>query len=132
MFAGPPKLHLVVEVRRFDDERVAFEPAAGIALPVANTVWDVRTAVERNDANGPAHLGVDDDMGWCLDDLVVAVVADTWQERGPPTPNQRQRSPRPRFRVSVAPCFPLRVACVGPFAGGSSQWRDAAGGSDDQ
>ena len=52
VLARASELHLVVEVSRFDNEGVAFEAAARVALPLTNGVRHVRTAVERNHAHG--------------------------------------------------------------------------------
>ncbi len=101
VLAGASELHLVVEVRRFDDERVAFEATARIALPLADAVRHVRTAIERNHAHRAAHLGVDDDVGRRLDDLVVAVVADARQER-------RSADREPQAALVQRPCLRVR------------------------
>src|SRR5262245_25003690 len=65
---------LAVEIRRLDDERVAFPVAAGVADPGANVVVQPRTSVERDDARFMNHLVHDDGGARCLHDPDVVVI----------------------------------------------------------
>src|SRR5207253_4219494 len=70
----PREIALRREVRRVDDERVAFPVSARVAVPAADAGVEVRAAVERNDARVVRHLAEDGDVAGRLDDLEVTVV----------------------------------------------------------
>src|SRR5207245_2290686 len=56
-FTGTLKVSLVGEVRGVDDERVALPMPTRIAGPLAQLLWQMRTRVQRDDADGVvAHL----------------------------------------------------------------------------
>ena len=69
-----PKRRLVVEVRGLDDERVAFPVPARVAVPMANGLGQVRTAVERNHPHVMDVLVEDGDDAGRLEDLIRVVV----------------------------------------------------------
>jgi hypothetical protein len=64
----------IAEVRRVDDERVAFPVAARVAHVEVNVRARVRPAVERDHARLVDHLHRDRDVARCLDDLVRVAV----------------------------------------------------------
>ena len=70
----------VREVRRLDDERVAFEAAARAAHPLANAVVERGAAVERDDASVVDHLVADRHGLRVLRDA-HAVAVDDGQQR---------------------------------------------------
>ena len=67
---------LAVEVRRLDDQRVAFPVPRAIAHVGANARRQVRPAVERDDARLVDHLVADGDVARELENLVAVVVDD--------------------------------------------------------
>ena len=67
-----PRLRRVVRCR--DDERVALEPAPGVAVPQTQAPVALRTAVERDDPYVVNHLLQDRHVIRRLENLEVAVV----------------------------------------------------------
>ena len=65
---------LVGEVRRLDDQRVAFPVPARVAQVLTQALAEMRTPVERNDARVVNHLvGEDEGVGRLQDPIAVAV-----------------------------------------------------------
>ena len=73
----------VGEIRRLDDERVAFPVAARVAHVLPDVRADVRTAVERDDARVVDHLVADDDLVRCLHDAQAVAVQHRRDARDP-------------------------------------------------
>ncbi len=71
---GPLNPDAIREVRRLDDEGVAFPAAARVAHVLANAGTDVRAAVERDDAGVVNHLVADDHFVWRLHDPETVAV----------------------------------------------------------
>src|SRR5206468_5586071 len=65
---------LVREIRRFDNQRLALPTTAVAPRPLADVWRQVRTSVERNDANVVEHLGENHRVSRRLHDLVGVVV----------------------------------------------------------
>jgi len=65
---------LAVEVRGFDDQRVALEPAARAAEPLHDLGCDGAPSVDGHDARLVDELEANDDIAGCLHDLDAAVV----------------------------------------------------------
>src|SRR5687768_3405693 len=62
-----------VEIRRLDDERLAFPAAARHPDPLLQAGRRRRTVVERDDPRVVDHLGQDHDVPLTLDDVIGAV-----------------------------------------------------------
>src|SRR5438128_1465802 len=72
---------LVREIRRFDNQRLALPMTAVAPRPLTDVWRQVRTSVERNDADVVEHLGENHHVSGHLHDLVVVVVgpAEHWR-----------------------------------------------------
>ena len=75
VLARSSELALLREIRRLDDQRVAFPAASRVAVPELDVLVHVRTAVHRDDARIVRHLAEEHHALRRLDDLVVVVVA---------------------------------------------------------
>src|SRR5947207_15278543 len=64
-----------VEVTCFNDERVAFPMTSRASDPLPDILRQLRTPVERDDANVVNHLRQDHHVSLSLNDLIIAVVA---------------------------------------------------------
>src|SRR5437867_1227059 len=50
VLAGSSEGRLVCEIRRLDDQGIAFPMAARVSFPLADILWKMRTPIEGNDA----------------------------------------------------------------------------------
>jgi hypothetical protein len=99
--------HLVIEVRRLDDEGIAVPAAPRVAEPLADAVAQVRPSVERDDARVVNHLDEDGYVLFRLHNLVVVVVEAGKHRAGHPARNA------PIVRAAIQP----RVCRVRPAPG---------------
>src|SRR5438046_3553061 len=86
-----------VEVRRVDNECVAFPMAHRVTIPESNRRWRMRTAVDWDDTGVLNHFGKNGDIAGRLDNLVGVVVSG------------RDHSARPSARderIQYAHAFP--------------------------
>src|SRR2546428_11825681 len=60
--AGAPEIGLVGEIRRVDDQRIAFPATARVAYPLPQLRREMLAAVDRHNARLVDHLGDDDDV----------------------------------------------------------------------
>src|SRR5262249_34898059 len=86
-FRGPHEVAGTGEIRRVDDEGVAFPSAARVAAQFADARWKVRTPVDRNDASFMNGLEGEHDGPSRLDDLIVPERARTTDVAGAETWN---------------------------------------------
>lgn len=61
---------VLTTIRRFDHECIAVPMATGVAEPLRHRLWNMRSAIERNDANIEFFM-VDDHMVSTLENLEV-------------------------------------------------------------
>src|SRR6188508_574827 len=69
LFARTLKAGFLCEVRRFDDERIAFPVATGTSRKLTHIRRKRRTLVQRDDASFVKHLDEDQDISVELHDL---------------------------------------------------------------
>src|SRR6185503_1681323 len=71
---GTPEVCLVAEIRRIDDQRIAFPTAARVSEILADALVEMRASVQRDDAGFVNHLVENDHAIRTLHDLDIAVV----------------------------------------------------------
>ena len=74
VLAGALERVLAVEIRRLDDQRLALPVAAVASRPLTDVWRQVRTSVERDDADVVDHLDENHHVAGRLHDLIVVVV----------------------------------------------------------
>src|SRR5262249_19538948 len=65
---------LVVVVGSVDDQRASFPPPSRVSVPQLHVRWQMRPAIDRDDAGIVDHLRKEDDITGDLHDLIRVVI----------------------------------------------------------